>query len=437
MQIGGGVAGRAGFVDRGAPVPLAGLATVGFLGLAAGTQMSDRGIQAILLPAIKASFAVGDGTIGALQGMAGILVASALAVPLARIADRVSRKRILLALIAAWGVLTAISAVAPSFPLFFIGRAASGVTEFAMIPVVYSLIPDLVDERWRVNANLAFAALMATGASAGFYFGGAFVDLAVGLGGADVMPGALEPWRRVLLLLSLAAIPLLLLGLLTVDPPRGREEGSDATAATLAAFVRAQWRSILLFVGTAGGLAIAVQSLTPMIAMALERRFAVGIGPIGHALGIITLVTSVACLPLAGVVDRALRLRFGARSRPLVMATMAIASIPCAVAMGFAADERSALVLVTIFLFLTCTANALIPTMLQDLAPASLRARSFATYSFVIAVFCALGPVLSGNLSDRVFEGDLLTAIGASAAPSLALAAGCAALSVIALAPRR
>ena len=156
----------------------AGLWTVAFLGVTAGVQMSDRGLQSILSPAIKASFDVSDAVIGALHGIAGILVASALAVPLARLADRYSRTRILLGLILLWGLLTALSGIAPDFELFFIGRAASGITEFAMIPVVYSLIPDLVSDRHRVPSNLAFAALMATGASAGFYFGGNLLEFA-------------------------------------------------------------------------------------------------------------------------------------------------------------------------------------------------------------------------------------------------------------------
>ena len=110
--------------------------TVAFLGTTAGVQMSDRGLQAILLSKIQASFAVGDGTIGALQGLAGVLVGSAVAVPVARLGDRFSRKRVLIGLVAGWTALMILSAFAPSFPLFFIGRAASGVTEFAMIPIV-------------------------------------------------------------------------------------------------------------------------------------------------------------------------------------------------------------------------------------------------------------------------------------------------------------
>lgn len=72
----------------------AGMACVALLGVTAGVQMSDRGLQSILSPAIRQTFGVGDAVMGALHGSAGFLIAIALALPLARLADRHSRKRI-------------------------------------------------------------------------------------------------------------------------------------------------------------------------------------------------------------------------------------------------------------------------------------------------------------------------------------------------------
>lgn len=392
-----------------------GIATVAFLGIAAGVQMSDRGVHALLSGQIKANFGVGDAVIGMLHGVAGILVASALAIPLAKLADRYSRKAILLALIAAWSGLTALGALAPNFPLFFAGRAASGVTEFAMIPVVYSLIPDLVPDRWRVAANLGFAALMAIGASIGFYLGNDLLTFAT-----VVAPLGLPGWRATLLLLSVAGLPLLILGLAIVDPAREHSHGKVAAeSGSLADFVRTNTRTALLFLGAAGGLAVAVQAAQPMAAMALSRRFSTDLGHIGHALGDITLVTALASLPIAGLVDRSLRGRWAARARPLIMALAAALAIPLIAMLGTAPDQHHALVLLGGFTLLTCVGNALIPTMLQDLSPPELRARCFAAYSFVIAAFCALGPVLAGAISDYVVSDNLLLAISLAAVPPL------------------
>ncbi|MBD9468114.1 MFS transporter [Pseudoxanthomonas sp. PXM01] len=404
--------------------PWAGLAAVAFLGVTAGVQMSDRGLQSILSPAIRDTFGVGDAVIGALHGIAGILIASALAVPLARLADRYSRKMILLGLIGTWAALTLLGALAPNFPLFFAGRAAAGITEFAMIPIVYSLIPDLVGERWRVGANLGFAALMATGASAGFYLGGDLLHLATGLGDAAGL-GHLAPWRRAMLLLALAGVPLLLLGAFTQDPPRQVPVARDLHMSSLAGFVRERLGQLLLFIGAAGGVAVAVQAVTPMIAMAIARRFAVDINGVGHTLGVLILVGNMASLPIAWIIDRSLRERLGPRVRPAIMGVATAIALPCAGLLAFAPSASAALALTGAFLLATCVANALLPTMLQDLAPADLRARAFAGYSFLIAAFCALGPVLSGGLSQYLLADDLLAAIALAAVPVMGLTLVC------------
>ncbi len=90
-----------------------------------------------------------------------------------------------------------------------------------------------------------------------------------------------------------------------------------------------------------------------------------------------------------------------------------------------------AFIAVGLFLFMTCTANALVPTMLQDLAPASLRARCFALWSFIVSLFGAAGPLLAGTFSDRLFEKHLLNAVAAVAVPALTVSAACALRSVL------
>lgn len=408
--------GRLSTGDR--PTTPAGFWTVAFLGITAGVQMSDRGLQSILSPAIQRSFEVSDAVICALHGIAGILVASALAVPLARLADKYSRKTILLGLILLWGLLTALAGFAPNFPLFFIGRAASGITEFAMIPIVYSLIPDLVSDRHRVPSNLAFAALMATGASAGFYFGGNLLEFA-----GTIAPAGFDPWRMALLCLSLLAIPLLAAGMLLPDPPRtALADAADEGSGALAPFLSANSRRILLFLGAAGGLAVAVQAVAPLAAMALVRSYDANLILTGHALGLITLATSLGSLMVAGTVDRLLQARFGEAARPAVMAAGALLAIPCLIWLAVATDAAQALAAIALFLALTSTANALIPTILQDILPAELRARCFAIYSFVIAAFCAVGPLITGVLSDRMVGGNLLLAMTIAGVPTLLLA---------------
>ena len=413
-----------------APKPVAWTAravfTVAMLGVAAGVQMSDFGLQAISLSAIQKTFAVSDAMLGALQGLAGLLVGSALAIPLARFADRFSRKRVLLCLILASTLMMVLSALAPNFPLFFIGRSAAGITEFAMVPLVYAMIPDLAPERHRVLANLSFAALMAIGASAGFYYSGAILATAT-----ELIPGAMEAWRKGFLLLSMAGLPLLLMAALSLDPPRRFTAADVANAGSLRQFLWQRRVAVGLFVGVAGCLLVAQQALNQLIALALERRFAATPADIGQAMGRIVLLTSLGCLPVAGALDRLMAQRLGPSVRPFIMGACVLAAIPVMLLMLSTTQLSQALVAVGVFLFLTCTANALVPTMLQDLAPVSLRARTFAIWSFVVSVFSASGPLVAGSLSTHVFGGQMLRAIAATAVVALAISAFCAAQSFL------
>lgn len=398
-----------------------GVFTVAFLGITAGVQMSDMGLQAISLSAIQTSFGVSDATLGALQGLAGVLVGSALAVPLARFADQFSRRRVLLCLILASTAMMALSALAPNFPLFFIGRSAAGITEFAMVPLVYSMIPDLAPERHRVMANLSFAALMAAGASSGFYFAGPLLSTAPGL-----IPLDIEPWRSAFLLLACAGLPLLLLAALTADPQRRMGAADLQASGSLKLFLRRHRKAIGYFAGTAGFLALAVQAFNQLVSLALERRFDAVPGQIGHAMGIIVLTITVGCLPVAWLLDRLLTRRLGRAARPLVMGGCALIAVFVVVLMTTIGTLDRAFIVVGVTLFMMSTANALVPTMLQDIIPASLRARSFAIWSFVVSVFGAAGPLLAGTLSGAVFGGHLMNAIALTAIPALMISAFCA-----------
>jgi len=217
-----------------------------------------------------------------------------------------------------------------------------------------------------------------------------------------------------------------LLGTLTLDPPRRLGRAGHLAPSSLRSFLRERWRRIGAFVGAAGCLVIAVQAINYLIALALERRFDAAPGQIDQAMGVIVLVTTIGCLPVAGLLDRALARRLGRATRPMIMGVCTLISAPVVVLLATTGALDHAFVIVAMALFATSTANALVPTMLQDLAPPALRARSFAIWSFVVSVFGASGPLLAGTLSDWVFNGHLLNAITLTALPALTVSAICA-----------
>src|SRR5579859_5219107 len=75
----------------------------------------DRQSLAILQIPIKHDLGLSDTELGALTGLSFALLYSTLALPIARLADRASRVRIIAAALAIWSVLTGASGLATSF----------------------------------------------------------------------------------------------------------------------------------------------------------------------------------------------------------------------------------------------------------------------------------------------------------------------------------
>ncbi len=72
----------------------------------------DRQILAILLPAIKAEFAIDDKVLGFLAGPAFAVLYATLGIPIAFLADRSNRRNLIALALAIWSGMTALSGVA-------------------------------------------------------------------------------------------------------------------------------------------------------------------------------------------------------------------------------------------------------------------------------------------------------------------------------------
>ena len=88
----------------------------------------DRQIIGILSPFIKAEMGFTDGQLGWLKGLAFALLYSIVGIPIAWLADRYSRKKIVTISLIAWSGFTALTGMASSFLHMFLARV--GVGEF-------------------------------------------------------------------------------------------------------------------------------------------------------------------------------------------------------------------------------------------------------------------------------------------------------------------
>lgn len=168
----------------------------------------DRQIIGILSPAIKADLGLSDWQLGILKGFAFALIYTVLGIPIARLADRMNRVKIISVSLALWSGFTAISGAAQNFTHLALARVGVGIGEAGGSPPAHSLISDYFPKEKRAGA-LAFYAM-------GIPIGIAFAYLAGG------WLTQVFSWRVAFVVIGLPGVLLALLLVLTVkERPRG------------------------------------------------------------------------------------------------------------------------------------------------------------------------------------------------------------------------
>lgn len=125
---------------------------VGLLLLAYVFNFLDRQLLAILRIPIKAELHLTDTQLGLMGGIAFASVYSTLAIPLARIADRSGRVRVVAASVAVLSLFIAFSGMGQNFVQLFMLRMGVGVGEAGGVAPNYALIADSVGPSRRARA---------------------------------------------------------------------------------------------------------------------------------------------------------------------------------------------------------------------------------------------------------------------------------------------
>ena len=115
----------------------------------------DRQIGGALAEPIRKEWNLSDSALGAL-GTAFTLLYAFVGIPLGRLSDRTSRKRILGIAVFLWSLLTSISAMTRSYWQMFAARLGVGAGEAACAPAATSLIGDLFPPARRARAMSVF-----------------------------------------------------------------------------------------------------------------------------------------------------------------------------------------------------------------------------------------------------------------------------------------
>jgi MFS family permease len=199
--------------------------------LANTLSYADRHLFAILLPAIKADFGASDGVMGLIAGPGFIVSYILLTMPLARLADRWSRRRVLALSAATWSLATGLCGYAAGLWHLTAARVIVGVGEAGGMPPSQSMLADLFSERRRTTAM-------------GVLSSGTYLGILLGLAGGAAIASAWG-WRAAFWTLALPGIPVALL-LWFTGPRRSTAKAAksadSAGAGSMLSVVQLCWR---------------------------------------------------------------------------------------------------------------------------------------------------------------------------------------------------
>jgi predicted MFS family arabinose efflux permease len=251
----------------------------------------DRQILMILLEPIKTEFGVSDFMMGFLSGPTFALFYTCLGIPIARWADRSSRRRILAISLTVWSAMTALSGAARGFWTLAALRVGVGAGEAGCSPPAHSLISDYFPAASRARALGIFVAGGQAGSAFGWLLGG-WIFYWLG-------------WRLTFVIVGVPGLLLALLVALTVrEPPRGANEGGGGAPLPFRDALQhlLRQRSYVWLQAGSALHAVAGYGLAVWVAPFLMRVHGLEIHVIGTWFGLIALFVGMPGMLLGGYI---------------------------------------------------------------------------------------------------------------------------------------
>lgn len=369
----------------------------------------DRQIINILAEPLKRDLGLADWQLGSLTGLAFAIFYATLALPIARLAERGDRVKIVAISAIVWSAFTALCGFAQGFLQLFLARIGVGVGEAGCTPASHSLISDYTTRETRASAMALFSMGIPVGSLLGMALGGLVAD---SLG-----------WRAAFLLAGIPGVLLGLVTLFTLPEPRRHLGMTDEQAAPKLREALAElgnnrayiWMTIAMmqmsFVGF-GQLAFhssfylrnhatGLETLTA----SLQTWFGLHLGPmglVGSVLGLIIGISGVIGTWLGGALaDRAARMDIrGYATIPAISALV----LPFTTLLVYLVPHTpSALLLLGVPMLLHSLYYGPVFASVQSLVQPRTRATAAAIFLFFANLIgLGLGPLAVGIVSDVV-----------------------------------
>jgi MFS family permease len=368
---------------------------------------ADRYLITLAAAPIAISLELTDAQLGAVQGLAFAVFTVLAVYPIAWAADRFDRRYVLGACVVIWSIGAAAIGLAHNFIELFAAAVAIAAGEAALVPLTMSIVPDLFKGRKRVLANgiQYFCTILS-------------LSLALVLGGLALgaltaahphLPAVLrqwEPWRLAFFLV-VSPTPLFLIAIAFARLRHARPQlavgGAEGPAeAKMLPFMRAHWKPVTMVLSSLALFTLAYGGFVIWLPVVAARLFGATPAQNGLSSGAAVGIATVCGVPISTFLLRRLMPRLGRRASARLAWRIMLVSTPIILAFPFVASVLQVYVLWGIFGIAGTATGVLVPTILQDMAPAAMRARFLAIYTIASALCSGAAPSLVGLVSDRL-----------------------------------
>jgi MFS family permease len=351
---------------------LAVLALINFVNFAA------RQVIIPLIPLLRDHLHATDAQLGSLQTFLLVVLAVG-SIPFGFLADRFSRKTIIVIGIVFWSLATFVGGLAPTFVFFLFARAFVGLGEAAYAPAAQSMISGAFPHERRAFAQSIFASGMLLGGACGQVLGG--------------LMGPRYGWQGALFVVAFLGIVPGLALFWVEEPPRGPR--SDVVPIgrliSVPAFIAMIGAGICITFST-------VSILTWGIDFAMNYKdFTLREASVSVTL--VTFVSLVFGVLMGGWIADRLQRRF-AFGRIIAVAAAFLLAAPFLLLAIQSEEKQTVLVGLAFAGFFMSWYHGPVTAVLHDMMPRRAHATSVGVYMFATQLVGGLGPQVIGKISD-------------------------------------
>lgn len=372
----------------------------------------DRQILALMIEPIKADLNLSDTQFSLLHGLAFSIFYAFMGLPLAYIADRFSRPKLIAFGVIFWSVATAFCGLSKNFIQLFLSRMGVGIGEAALSPAAYSMFSDMFAKDKLGRAVAIYSIGSFVGGGIAFLVGGFVIGLLKGKTLIAVpLLGMLKAWQVAFILVGIPGILIGILFLLTVRDPQRKGQSLDSNGqvkkvklADTFTFLSKHKKTFTCHYLGFTFYAMALYCLISWTPAYYMRNFNMSATEVGYVLGTVLLVSNTLGVFCAGWLNDYF-IQKGRKDSPMFVGVLGVVGLMLPmIFFSQVNDFTLSIALLVIAMFFASFPMPISTTAMQMLAPNQLRAQIssiFLLISNLVAV--GIGTTLVALVTDRVF----------------------------------